>query len=176
MLIPITKCSLWLTTLPAPIDTPSHSECVYPFVRHIPQDNANVIDMWADGFRWGVHPSRWEYNAIMKLLQRFAKRHGFSLQTEPATKKKEADVVETHVTFALEFWGKYGVKHTAAEIYNVDETVIYYDTPLKEIWAIRDHKGYAKIRKTETQRARMTSVLAARADAKTTSNFVYCAR
>ncbi|KAG2796935.1 hypothetical protein PC112_g22000 [Phytophthora cactorum] len=97
-------------------------------------------------------------------------------ETEPATKKKEADVVETHVTFALEFWGKYGVKHTAAEIYNVDETVIYYDTPLKEIWAIRDHKGYAKIRKTETQRARMTSVLAARADAKTTSNFVYCAR
>ncbi|POM58642.1 hypothetical protein PHPALM_36682 [Phytophthora palmivora] len=49
-------------------------------------------------------------------------------------------------------------------IYNVDETAIYFDTPLKHIWAERSRKGSAKVKCADKHSARLTAVMTIRAD------------
>ncbi|KAG6574318.1 Dimodular nonribosomal peptide synthase [Phytophthora cinnamomi] len=105
-------------------------------------------------------------NAIMRLLQRFSKRHGFTVQAAQHTKKTSADLEETDVKFAIEFLDKYEHVHSLSTIYNVDETAIYYDTPPNYILAERGRKGSAKVKYTEKHSVRLTAVMTVRADSK----------
>jgi hypothetical protein len=54
------------------------------------------------------------------------------------------------------FWAKYG-HYEAKDIYNVDETSIFYDMPPCRIWAERGKS--AKICSQQKNSARLTAVL-----------------
>ncbi|ETV97427.1 hypothetical protein H310_09757 [Aphanomyces invadans] len=82
------------------------------------------------------------YQGLLRLLQRFCKRHGFSRQKAGKSKHKQRDLKSKQHEFAEEYhhkWHWIGSDCT----YNVDETGFYYDMPPKYIWAVRG--GDAKI-------------------------------
>ncbi|KAE9272026.1 hypothetical protein PR003_g30330 [Phytophthora rubi] len=89
-----------------------------------------------------------------------------AIQVAQHTKKLSADLEETHLKFAVEFWEKHESSFTESTIFNVDKTAIYYDTPPKHILAERGRKGSAKVKYTEKHSARLTAVLTFRADGK----------
>ncbi|GMF42258.1 unnamed protein product [Phytophthora fragariaefolia] len=97
------------------------------------------------------------------------KRNAVLLASDIGT-KPAADFLgyppQTHVKFAIEFWGKHESSFTESTIFNVDETAIYYDTPPKHILAERGRKGSAKVKYTEKHSARLTAVLTVRVDGK----------
>ncbi|ETV75853.1 hypothetical protein H257_09828 [Aphanomyces astaci] len=81
------------------------------------------------------------YNSLLKLLQRFCKRHGFSCQRPAKNKLKQTVLAEDCV-------------------FNVDETGMYYDLPPSYIWAVRG--GSSKISAGEKHLMRLTAVRADR--------------
>lgn len=90
-------------------------------------------------------------------------RHGFSKRVPCYTKKPTSELLQIRKNFALEFWKDYGV-YRDSEIYNMDETAVYYDMPPGKIWALKG--GSSKVRKAQKHSARLTAVLTVRADGK----------
>ncbi|RHY05613.1 hypothetical protein DYB25_005057 [Aphanomyces astaci] len=101
------------------------------------------------------------YSSLLKLLQRFCSRHGFSRQRPTKNKLKQSLLSEVHDEFAQEFHREY-VAYGKDCVYNVDETGMYYDLPPSYIWAVRG--GSSKISAGEKHSMRMTAVLTVRAD------------
>ena len=125
------------------------------------------------------------YNALFRLCQRFSHRfeflslkymfkalintlilffsHGFSQRTPSSTYHTHDELYEIQHEFAVRFWTTYSF-YNVDEIYNVDETGVYYDMPPARIWAERG--GSAKVRHQQEHSDRITAVLTIRADGK----------
>ncbi|RLO00177.1 hypothetical protein DYB28_010025, partial [Aphanomyces astaci] len=82
------------------------------------------------------------YQSLLRLLQQFCRRHGYSRQRAGHRKKSHAALAEVRDEFAEEFHRLYSAFHDDS-VYNVDETGFYYDMPPKYIWSIRG--GDAKV-------------------------------
>ncbi|KAF0737743.1 hypothetical protein Ae201684P_004678 [Aphanomyces euteiches] len=101
------------------------------------------------------------YKSLLRLLQRFCDRYGFSRQ-RPVLSKQTQEVLESvHMEFAESFHREFAA-YSADTVYNVDETGMYYDMPPRVIWSIRG--GQAKIAVGEKHGYRMTAALTIRAD------------
>ncbi|RHY75504.1 hypothetical protein DYB26_016092, partial [Aphanomyces astaci] len=82
---------------------------------------------WLDTYLGEKHRG---YQTLLRLLQMFCGRHGFTRQRPTKAKRLQGDLGELRKAFALDF-------HTAFDtIFNVDETGMSYDMPPKAIWAV----------------------------------------
>ena len=99
----------------------------------------------------------------MRLCQRFAHRHGFSRRTPNESKQTSVELEKVKEEFSLYFWGRYG-HYSPDEIYNVDETGVYYDMPPHRIWA--HVGGSARVNTPQRHSVRVTAVLTVRSDGK----------
>ncbi|KAF0694065.1 Aste57867_15035 [Aphanomyces stellatus] len=77
-----------------------------------------------------------EYKNLLKLLQRFCSRHGFSRQKPAKSKQLQGDrnAILYREEFAADFHRVLNGFHPDT-ILNVDETGIHYDMPPSTIWA-----------------------------------------
>ncbi|KAJ0390660.1 hypothetical protein P43SY_011835 [Pythium insidiosum] len=116
---------------------------------------------WVENYMRDKKSDESAYNALMKLAQRFAERHGFSQRTPTFTKVPSADLVATRLSFATTFWKTYA-SYGPSEIINIDETAVYYDTPPTRMWAEKGKS--ARITKAQKHSARLTVVISVRAD------------
>ncbi|RLO07090.1 hypothetical protein DYB28_006602 [Aphanomyces astaci] len=82
------------------------------------------------------------YNSLLKLLQRFCKRHCFSRQRPAKNKLKQTVLAEVAAEFAGDFHHEYA-SYSKDSVFDVDETGMYYDLPPSYIWAVRG--GSSKI-------------------------------
>ncbi|RHY05792.1 hypothetical protein DYB36_006297 [Aphanomyces astaci] len=103
------------------------------------------------------------YDHLLKLVQEFCHRNGYTHQQACRSKKVLSDLESTRTEFATTFHTKYGSYNDNC-VYNVDETGIQYDMPPRYIWAKRS--GNAKLSAGEKNSYRMTAVLAIRRDGK----------
>ncbi|RHY25636.1 hypothetical protein DYB32_008188 [Aphanomyces invadans] len=102
-----------------------------------------------------------EYNALLRLLQRFADRHGFSKQTVCRQKKSQKDLEETRAAFAKQFHTDH--PNVAMDcVFNADETGITYDMCPNTIRAVRGGGSY--VSNSERHSYRMTALLTVRGD------------
>ncbi|RLO09990.1 hypothetical protein DYB28_008292 [Aphanomyces astaci] len=101
------------------------------------------------------------YQSLLRLLQQFCRRHGYSRQRAGHRKKSHDALADVRDEFAEEFHRLYSAFHDDS-VYNVDETGFYYDMPPKYIWSIRG--GDAKVSSGEKHSLRMTVALTVRAD------------
>ncbi|RHY91064.1 hypothetical protein DYB31_012252 [Aphanomyces astaci] len=104
------------------------------------------------------------YKSLLRLLQRFADRHGFSKQRVCRHKKTQEHLESTCFLF-----GRCSttpkLPGPVAELpvqYNADETGIYFDMCPNSIWAVRGGSSY--VANSETHPYRMTALLTVRAD------------
>ncbi|RQM29312.1 hypothetical protein B5M09_013771 [Aphanomyces astaci] len=70
------------------------------------------------------------YQSLLRLLQRFCHRHGFSRQRPGKNKQSQAALVEVRDKFAVEFHREYR-GFGPETIYDVDETGFHCDMPPK---------------------------------------------
>ncbi|KAH9111452.1 hypothetical protein AeMF1_014018 [Aphanomyces euteiches] len=103
------------------------------------------------------------YSSLLRLLQRFAHRNGFSRQRLCRQKRTQEDLEETRLSFGRDFHEKYG-DVPADCVYNTAETGIYYDMSPKTIWAVKEEGAY--VANAERHSMRMTALLTIRADGK----------
>ncbi|KAF0703959.1 hypothetical protein AaE_015176, partial [Aphanomyces astaci] len=101
------------------------------------------------------------YSSLLKLLQCFCKRHGFTRQRPTKNKLKQTVLAEVQEEFASHFHHEYA-SYSNDCVFNVDETGMYYDLPPSYIWSVRG--GSSKISAGEKHSMRMTAVLTVRAD------------
>ncbi|OQR84322.1 hypothetical protein ACHHYP_13526 [Achlya hypogyna] len=101
------------------------------------------------------------YNSLLRLLQRFAHRHGFVQRVPCVSKLRQGELDVIQAEFALAFWTKYEL-FKASEILNVDETAIDYDMPPHRTWA--EVGKSSKVDTSEKHSDRLTAVLTIRAD------------
>ncbi|RHY38440.1 hypothetical protein DYB25_014154 [Aphanomyces astaci] len=99
------------------------------------------------------------YDHLLKLLQEFCHRNGYTHQQACRAKKVLSDLESTRTEFATKFHADYGSYNDNC-VYNVDETGIQYDMPPRYIWAKRG--GNAKLSAGKKHSYRMTAVLAIR--------------
>ncbi|GMF24230.1 unnamed protein product [Phytophthora fragariaefolia] len=66
--------------------------------------------------------------SLERMVQRLAKRNGFSSQKPQAAKKSYQELEETQAEFALSFWSKYEA-FRGGGVLNVDEMAILVDMP-----------------------------------------------
>ncbi|RHY67047.1 hypothetical protein DYB38_010291 [Aphanomyces astaci] len=110
----------------------------------------------------GYHASRRSgYKSLLRLLQRFCARHGFTRQKPAKAKKSQVGLAATRSAFALDFHKAF-CGYGDDVIVNVDETGMHYDMPPHAIWSVRGTP--AKISSGEKHSYRMTAVLGARAN------------
>ncbi|RHY24802.1 hypothetical protein DYB32_008683 [Aphanomyces invadans] len=101
------------------------------------------------------------YDHLLRLLQDFCRRNGYTHQQACMSKRIVTDLESTRIDFAKEFHEKHG--HVPDNcVYNVDETAIHFDMPPRYIWAQRG--GSSKISQGEKHSYRMTAVLTIRRD------------
>ncbi|RHY28298.1 hypothetical protein DYB32_006091 [Aphanomyces invadans] len=103
------------------------------------------------------------YNSLLKLMQQFCKRHGFSRQRSTKANRLKNEMLDARDEYAKKFHEEFA-HFKDAEIYNADETAVYYEMPPRVIWAVRG--GDAKIAAGEKHSLRMTELLTIRADGK----------
>jgi hypothetical protein len=101
------------------------------------------------------------YKSLLRLLERFCHRHGFTRQRPTKSKISQEDLVQIRTTFAAEFHKAFD-GFDSHNVLNVDETAMYYDMPPNAIWSKRGKS--AKISSGEKHSFRMTAVLTIRAD------------
>ncbi|RQM25257.1 hypothetical protein B5M09_013286 [Aphanomyces astaci] len=113
---------------------------------------------WLDGYLANTNCG---YQSLLKLLQRFCHRHGFTRQKPAKSKKTQADLAAIRSTFAADYHKAFA-GFNGDSIINVDETGMTYDLPPHAIWSVRG--GTPKIANCEKHSYRMTAVLGARAN------------
>ncbi|RHY97425.1 hypothetical protein DYB37_012843 [Aphanomyces astaci] len=101
------------------------------------------------------------YQSLLKLLQQFSRRHGFSRQKPAKSKKTQVDLAAIRTTFAANYHKAFA-GFSGDNIINVDETVMTYDMLPHSISSVRG--GTAKIVSGEKHLHGMTAVLGARAN------------
>ncbi|RHZ42680.1 hypothetical protein DYB26_010884 [Aphanomyces astaci] len=101
------------------------------------------------------------YQSLLKLLQRFCHRHGFTRQKPARSKKSQVELATTRATFVADFHKAFD-GFASDSIINVDETGMAYHMPPNAIWSVRG--GIAKIATGEKHSYRMTAVLSVRSN------------
>ncbi|KAF0709046.1 hypothetical protein AaE_012998 [Aphanomyces astaci] len=99
------------------------------------------------------------YQSILRLLQRFCHRHGFSRRKAGCGTQSQVALIEVLDEFAEEFHRSYR-QYGQDTVYN--ETGFYYDMQPRYIWDVR--RGAANISSGEKHSMRMTVVLTARSN------------
>eukprot|EP00644_Phytophthora_capsici_P012916 jgi/Phyca11/101358/e_gw1.5.915.1 len=122
------------------------------------RDNFNE---WLDDYYENKKSETSGTQALQRLCQRFMHRHGFTDQAPQEAKIQNEYLEETHLQFSLDFWSKYAA-YGPHEIYNVDETAIYYEMFPRRTWSERG--GSARVVGFTEKPGRMTAVLTIRAD------------
>ncbi|RHZ34894.1 hypothetical protein DYB37_013732 [Aphanomyces astaci] len=101
------------------------------------------------------------YTSLLRFLQRFADRHGFSKQRVCRQKKIQEDLESTCFLFAQLFHDTYPDLSPDC-LYNADETGIYLDMCPSLIWAVRGGGSY--VANSETHSNRITALMTVRPD------------
>ncbi|RLO09662.1 hypothetical protein DYB28_000222 [Aphanomyces astaci] len=101
------------------------------------------------------------YDNLLRLLQRFCARHGYTYQQACTAKRTITDLESTRAKFAVRFYSEHGSLPDDC-VYNVDETRIQYDMLPRYIWS--KIGGTPKLSKGEKHSYRMTAVLTIRRD------------
>ncbi|POM78778.1 hypothetical protein PHPALM_3654 [Phytophthora palmivora] len=81
-----------------------------------------------DSYTEGKKDQFTAYQSLHRLLRRFAYRHGFVQRTPHGLKEKLEDLVEVQDKFAKFFQANYS-SYAASQVFNCDETGIYFDAP-----------------------------------------------
>ncbi|KAJ8578027.1 hypothetical protein ON010_g1179 [Phytophthora cinnamomi] len=101
--------------------------------------------------------------SLLRLLRRFAYRHGFVQRTPSGLKEKLSDLVALRDEFAEMFKSKY-VGYEVSIVFNTDETGIYFDMPPSKMLS---EKGKpASITAEQKHSARLTAVCTVCADGR----------
>ncbi|KAG3161856.1 hypothetical protein PC128_g20722 [Phytophthora cactorum] len=101
------------------------------------------------------------YESLLRLMRRFAYRHGFVQRTPNGLKEKLDDLVAVQEEFAQLFMANYS-SYNASEVFNTDETGIYFDMPPGKILSPKSKA--APITAQQKHSARLTAVCTIRAD------------
>ncbi|RHZ18695.1 hypothetical protein DYB37_009539 [Aphanomyces astaci] len=101
------------------------------------------------------------YSSLLRLLQHFMDRHGFSRQRVCRQKKTQVDLEETRIAFGKQFHSHHP-DVTMDCVFNADETGLTYDMCPNTIWAIRGGGSYVANSKTHSYR--MIALLTVRGD------------
>ncbi|POM75176.1 Hypothetical protein PHPALM_7757 [Phytophthora palmivora] len=116
---------------------------------------------WLDSYTEGKKDQFTAYQSLHRLLRRFAYRHGFVQRTPHGLKEKLEDLVEVQDKFAKFFQANYS-SYAASQVFNCDETGIYFDAPPGKILS---EKGKSSaITAQQKHSARLTAVCTIRAD------------
>ncbi|KAH9142680.1 hypothetical protein AeRB84_013262 [Aphanomyces euteiches] len=75
-----------------------------------------------------THDTDKAYNNLMRMIQRFCDRHGFSKQKPHKMKRNQEELEELRDEFAEDFHRRYAA-YGSNDVYNVDETAVYFDMP-----------------------------------------------
>ncbi|RQM30888.1 hypothetical protein B5M09_013260 [Aphanomyces astaci] len=98
------------------------------------EDHLDWIEHYMSSRRSGYH-------SLLRLLQHFAERHGFSRQRICRQKKSQEELEATRIAFGKQFHDKHpGIDMDV--LYISDETGMYYDMCPNTIWAIRGGGSY----------------------------------
>ncbi|RHY24825.1 hypothetical protein DYB32_008675 [Aphanomyces invadans] len=68
------------------------------------------------------------FNSFRSLLLRFAQRHRFRHRVPCVNKVTQSVFDEVWLGYAASLWDKYA-EYDRSQIYNVDETAVFYDMP-----------------------------------------------
>ncbi|KAG3201665.1 hypothetical protein PC128_g3742 [Phytophthora cactorum] len=101
------------------------------------------------------------YESLLRLMRRYAYRHGFVQRTPNGLKEKLDDLVAVQEEFAQLFKANYS-SYNASEVFNTDETGIYFDMPPGKILSPKGKA--APITAQQKHSARLTAVCTIRAD------------
>ncbi|KAG9417112.1 hypothetical protein AC1031_001502 [Aphanomyces cochlioides] len=115
---------------------------------------------WMTAYLADKPPGR-GYASLLRLMQRFCDRHGFSRQRPGISKQHQHVLDSVHQGFADDFHREF-FAYGENCVYNVDETGMYYEMPPRIIWSIRG--GDAKVSVSEKHGYRTTAALTIRAD------------
>ncbi|CAK4611239.1 hypothetical protein LEN26_014766 [Aphanomyces euteiches] len=96
---------------------------------------------WLNNYMLNMTPGT-AYNSLLRLLQRFCKRHRFTQQRLTKMKYKKEVLTSLHEEFSADFHREFQAIDDYGR-YNADETGMYYEMPPRIIWSIRG--GDAKI-------------------------------
>ncbi|CAK4352360.1 unnamed protein product, partial [Aphanomyces euteiches] len=113
---------------------------------------------WLNSYM-ATHDTDKAYNNLMRMIQRFCDRHGFSKQKPHKMKRNQEELEELRDEFAEDFHRRYAA-YGSDDVYNVDETAVYFDMPPRTIWSIRG--GNSALSAGEKHSMRMTAVLTVR--------------
>ncbi|KAH9101331.1 hypothetical protein LEN26_015726 [Aphanomyces euteiches] len=142
-----------MTTIRSEEKPLSASHMIQFLKQHVPE--------WYSAYVESKQANKTAYKTLLRLLERFSLRHGFSRQCATLAKMPQADLDALHAEFGAAFHREY-LGFDDDTIYNVDETGMYYDMSSKIIWAIRG--GSSKISGGDKHAYRTTAVLTVRAD------------
>ncbi|KAK1929640.1 hypothetical protein P3T76_014857 [Phytophthora citrophthora] len=101
------------------------------------------------------------YESLLRLMRRFAYRHGFSRRRPHGLKEKQDDLNEVQKAFSCKYDELYR-QYDPSAVFNIDETGVYYDTPPSCILCERGKS--AAITTPEKHSARLTVVCSVRED------------
>ncbi|EGZ09332.1 hypothetical protein PHYSODRAFT_525315, partial [Phytophthora sojae] len=124
--------------------------------------------MWAIETEWVedyLQRKRSGIQALERVVERLAVRHGFTSQKPQTAKKSTEELEQTRAEFTLDYWKTHAV-YGPESMYNVDETAINFDMPPARMWAGRGRRDAARIANTSKHTGRMTAVLTIRTDGK----------
>ncbi|OQR89303.1 hypothetical protein ACHHYP_06361 [Achlya hypogyna] len=83
------------------------------------------------------------YLTLFRYLQRFAHRHGFRQRVPTASKIAREKLMIVRDDFARSFLRSPHAMLPAVNVYNVDETAVYYDKPPRRTWAYKGETPHA---------------------------------
>ncbi|KAE9129244.1 hypothetical protein PF005_g5206 [Phytophthora fragariae] len=103
------------------------------------------------------------YESLLRLLRRFAYRHGFVQRTPSGLKEKLSDLVALRDEFAEMFKAKY-VGYEASTVINTNKTGIYFDMPPSKM--LSEKGNPASITAEQKHSARLSAVCTVCADGR----------
>ncbi|KAG2798755.1 hypothetical protein PC118_g18352 [Phytophthora cactorum] len=116
---------------------------------------------WLQSYLEGKQDAATSYESLLRLLRRFAYRHGFVQRTSSGLKGKLSDLIGVRDEFATAFKKRFG-SYDASWVYNTDETGIYFDTPPSKM--LSEKGKIASITAEQKYSARLTAVCTIRVD------------
>ncbi|KAE9040527.1 hypothetical protein PR001_g7028 [Phytophthora rubi] len=116
---------------------------------------------WLEGYISGKKDAFTANQSFLRLLRRFAYRHGFVQRTPHGLKEQLEDLESVQAEFARVFKAKYS-GYCPSKVFNCDETGIYFDAPPGKILSERGQS--AAITAEQKHSARLTAVCTVRGD------------
>eukprot|EP00644_Phytophthora_capsici_P000483 jgi/Phyca11/100252/e_gw1.4.935.1 len=124
---------------------------------YIPEEHSE----WLESYSKDKKDTYTAYLSLQRLLRRFEYRHGFVQRTSHGLKEKLEDLVKVQDAFAKLFREKYRM-YAASDVFNCDETGIYFDAPPGKILSERGQSS--AITAQQDYSARLTAICTIRED------------